>query len=90
MFRIFARRWKTSTTEEATSPNQSITPTEFAWRTHSAITDWTARVDVKASIVLALETVIWQIFWQPALPWAWGKVFVLVGVTGFEPVASAV
>lgn len=45
-------------TEEATSPNQSITPPEFAWRTHSAITDWTAKVDVKASIVLALETAI--------------------------------
>ena len=58
MFRIFARRRKTSATEEATSPNQSITPTEFAWRTHSAITDWTAKVDVKASIVLALETAI--------------------------------
>ena len=58
MFRIFARWWKTSATEEATSPNQSITPTEFAWRTHSAITDWTAKVDVKASIVLALETAI--------------------------------
>jgi hypothetical protein len=29
---------------------------EFAWRVHTAITDWTAKVDVKASIVLALET----------------------------------
>jgi len=31
---------------------------EFAWRTHSAITDWTAKVDAKASIVLALESAI--------------------------------
>jgi hypothetical protein len=34
--------------------------------------------------------IFWQIFWQPALPWAWVKVFVLVGVTGIEPVTSAV
>ena len=31
---------------------------EFAWRTHSAIADWTAKVDAKASIVLALESAI--------------------------------
>jgi hypothetical protein len=28
---------------------------EFAWRAHGAITDWTAKVDVKASIMLTLE-----------------------------------
>jgi hypothetical protein len=58
MFRIFARRWKNSATEQAASPNPAITPAEFAWRTHSAITDWTAKVDAKASIVLALESAI--------------------------------
>jgi hypothetical protein len=40
------------------SPNLTITPVEYAWRTHSAITDWTAKVDAKASIVLALESAI--------------------------------
>jgi len=58
MFGIFARRWKTSATEQAASPTLAIAPAEFAWRTHSAITDWTAKVDAKASIVLALESAI--------------------------------
>jgi hypothetical protein len=30
------------------------------------------------------------IYWQPASQQSPGKAFVLVGVTGFEPVASAV
>jgi hypothetical protein len=30
----------------------------FAWKVHSAITDWTAKVDAKASISLALESAI--------------------------------
>jgi hypothetical protein len=58
MSRIFARRCKNSTTEQAPLPSPTITPAEFAWRTHSAITDWTAKVDAKASIVLALESAI--------------------------------
>jgi hypothetical protein len=58
VFRSFTRRWKTSATEQAASPPPTITPAEFAWRTHSAITDWTAKVDAKASIVLALESAI--------------------------------
>lgn len=40
------------------SPDPAVAATEFAWRTHSAITDWTAKVDAKASIVLALESAI--------------------------------
>jgi hypothetical protein len=55
---MFARRWKNSATEQAASPNPAIPPAEFAWRTHSAIIDWTAKVDAKASIVLALESAI--------------------------------
>jgi pycsar effector protein len=31
---------------------------DFGWRTHSAITDWTAKVDSKASIVLSLGGVL--------------------------------
>lgn len=31
---------------------------DFAWRTHSAVTDWTAKVDTKASIVLSLGGVL--------------------------------
>ena len=34
--------------------------------------------------------VFWQIFWQTARATEAGRLFVLVGVTGFEPVASAV
>jgi hypothetical protein len=34
--------------------------------------------------------VFWQIFWQAARAAEAGRPFVLVGVTGFEPVASAV
>lgn len=29
---------------------------DFAWQVHSALGDWTARVDIKASIVLGLES----------------------------------
>jgi hypothetical protein len=31
---------------------------EFAWRVHSALDSWTAKVDTKASIVLALEAAV--------------------------------
>jgi Family of unknown function (DUF5706) len=31
---------------------------DFAWRTHTAITDWTAKVDGKASIVLSLGSLL--------------------------------
>jgi hypothetical protein len=58
MFRIFAGRCKNSNGEQAPPSSPTITPAEFAWRTHSAITDWTAKVDAKASIVLALESAI--------------------------------
>jgi hypothetical protein len=34
--------------------------------------------------------IFWQIFWQMARATEAGRPFVLVGVTGFEPVASAV
>lgn len=34
----------------------------FAWRTHSAITDWTAKVDTKAAIVLSLGGVVLGFF----------------------------
>ncbi|GAA4188540.1 hypothetical protein GCM10022288_15020 [Gryllotalpicola kribbensis] len=31
---------------------------EFAWRVHDSISEWTARVDVKASISLAIEAAV--------------------------------
>ncbi|HEY4964156.1 MAG TPA: Pycsar system effector family protein [Candidatus Saccharimonadales bacterium] len=31
---------------------------EFSWKVHSAITDWTAKVDTKASIILSLGGVV--------------------------------
>jgi Family of unknown function (DUF5706) len=34
------------------------TGVDFGWRTHSAITEWTAKVDSKASIVLSLGGVL--------------------------------
>jgi hypothetical protein len=34
----------------------------FAWTTHSAITDWTAKVDTKAAIVLSLGSVLLGFF----------------------------
>ena len=34
----------------------------FAWKTHSAITDWTAKVDYKAAIVLSLGGVLLGFF----------------------------
>jgi hypothetical protein len=37
-----------------------------------------------------LFVTFWQIFWQAELGEASGKVFVLVGATGIEPLASAV
>lgn len=30
----------------------------FAWKTHTAITDWTARVDTKAAIVLSISAAV--------------------------------
>src|SRR5687768_9431662 len=35
---------------------------DFAWKTHSAITDWTAKVDAKAAIVLSLGGVLLGFF----------------------------
>jgi hypothetical protein len=35
---------------------------EFGWRTHSTITDWTAKVDSKASMVLSLGGVLLGFF----------------------------
>jgi Family of unknown function (DUF5706) len=34
----------------------------FAWKTHSAITDWTAKVDYKAAIVLSLGGIVLGFF----------------------------
>jgi hypothetical protein len=34
------------------------TDNEFAWRVHDGLSDWTARVDVKASIALAIEAAV--------------------------------
>lgn len=31
---------------------------EFAWKVHDGLSDWTARVDVKASIALAIEAAV--------------------------------
>lgn len=35
---------------------QTLAPEDFAWRIHQSLQDWTAKVDTKASIVMALET----------------------------------
>lgn len=43
--------------DEVSKPSQPETGTsDFAWRVHDAVGDWTARVDTKASIALAIET----------------------------------
>jgi len=34
------------------------TAQEFAWKVHSALADWTGRVDTKASIALSLEAAV--------------------------------
>lgn len=39
-------------------PTTSADATEFAWRVHDSIGDWTARVDTKASIALAIEAAV--------------------------------
>jgi hypothetical protein len=31
---------------------------DFAWRVHDGLSDWTARVDIKASIALAIEAAV--------------------------------
>lgn len=33
-------------------------PNEFAWRVHEGVNEWTARVDAKASIALAIEAAV--------------------------------
>lgn len=44
-------------------PGQSIERSiKFAWNTHGAITDWTAKVDYKAAIVLSLGGVLLGFF----------------------------
>jgi hypothetical protein len=58
MFRIFVGRWKNLAADRAAPQDPAATAAEFAWRTHNATTDWTAKVDAKASIVLALESAI--------------------------------
>ncbi len=50
MFRKRQSPSKPAATDQ-TADESGIT---FAWRTHSAITDWTAKVDTKAAIVLSL------------------------------------
>lgn len=57
----------------------SEAPHEFAWKVHSALDSWTAKVDSKASIVLGLETA--SIGFVVAL-WSTNKVF--VGLRGTQ------
>lgn len=45
--------------DETERPNRGV---DFAWRTHGAITDWTAKVDTKAAIVLSLGGVLLGFF----------------------------
>lgn len=40
------------------SDNKSSGGLDFAWRVHDALDSWTAKVDVKASIALALESAV--------------------------------
>jgi Pycsar effector protein len=49
---------------EPASVNQTASESSisFAWRIHSAITDWTAKVDTKAAIVLSLGGVVLGFF----------------------------
>jgi hypothetical protein len=42
-------------TTTSTSVNRGV---EFAWKTHSAIADWTAKVDSKAAIILSMGGVL--------------------------------
>jgi hypothetical protein len=53
-------------TEAETSSHEGLVPGErgvaFAWKTHNAITDWTAKVDYKAAIVLSLGGILLGFF----------------------------
>jgi hypothetical protein len=47
--------------------------TDFGWRVHDALGDWTGRVDVKASIVLSLEVAVFGFvvaMARPGGPWS--------------------
>lgn len=39
---------------KSVNPDGSRRGIEFAWKTHAAVTDWTAKVDTKSAIVLSL------------------------------------
>lgn len=58
---MFRRARRTS--EHLAETKASVEPgISFAWKTHSAITDWTAKVDYKAAIVLSLGGVVLGFF----------------------------
>jgi hypothetical protein len=81
-----------------TSPAQPGKVTERGPLIRFQIDGWmTRRVGIALfkwiSLIVAyssLYVVFWQIFWQVPPGEQSGRLFVLVGVTGFEPVASAV
>jgi MFS family permease len=50
---------ETFSRSDARSDERGVT---FAWNTHSAITDWTAKVDYKAAIVLSLGGILLGFF----------------------------
>lgn len=57
---------------------------EFAWKVHAAITDWTAKVDTKAAIVLSLGGIVLGFFVTLS-----GSGRALVGLTGWRQVVSS-
>jgi hypothetical protein len=62
MFKRFTKRSTNSTENAAPSSDSLNAAIDLGWRDHSAITDWTAKVDAKASIVLAVELAIFAAF----------------------------
>jgi pycsar effector protein len=59
--RKISRKQPNSLTTERVAgalPDDEAAAVEFAWRIHTSIRDWTALADVKASIVLPLESAI--------------------------------
>jgi hypothetical protein len=56
--RLFKPRADRAAVESASVDERTSGATEFAWRTHDAVGNWTARVDTKASIALAIEAAV--------------------------------
>jgi hypothetical protein len=59
---LMPRRWQNSEVPSVDATSSGERGVTFAWKVHSAITDWTAKVDYKAAIVLSLGGIILGFF----------------------------